>query len=491
MAHANPTGEADAKEPTRAAAFSAFPPSRFSEPALPSSYPSVRPATRGQTSRRWRWGGAGARLLFCVAAAWFFCLCFGLTNRPRLWDFGIVYSMSGVWADGGNPYDLTMVWRHWWTDLGGLEGVPYFGDFPLLVAPSVLPAVWVYTLLPPSAAARVWLAVSLLLLAGALAALLSMGQLRRSAMAGWLLPALALGMAPFQLGVITGQVALWAAAGLILAAWIECRSAGRSQHGSRSAGVILGIATALKPQLAGPFIIYCLWRRRWRSGSWAIAVFAAFLGIGLLKLHASGIPWLTSWRHNMMAISAPGAGNDFDFRNKTRDDLVQLQVLLWAITRNRAATNVLAWVVTTITGLVYAFVLLRRSGTASPPCELLSLAPLAALTLLPVYHRQYDAAILLIPLAWALSRLARPRADGASCWPAWMVVLSMLSFLPPLNFWGHLADSRWLVQLAGTHVVWNLLIIPMHSWAILAILTATLAAMWQENKVKGAKEKAP
>src|SRR5262245_36827266 len=56
-------------------------------------------------------------------------------------------------------------------------------------------------------------------------------------------------------------------------------------------------------------------------------------------------------------------------------------------------------------GVAVWFLLLRRRDFSTN--ALLELSTLAAMSLLPVYHRLYDAALLLLPLAWSLAAVGR------------------------------------------------------------------------------------
>jgi hypothetical protein len=58
--------------------------------------------------------------------------------------------------------------------------------------------------------------------------------------------------------------------------------------------------------------------------------------------------------------------------------------------------------------------------------ELLTISTLAVICLLPAYHRNYDAALLVFPLAWSISQLA-----GGSSTTAKVILALMLPFAIP------------------------------------------------------------
>jgi hypothetical protein len=110
-------------------------------------------------------------------------------------------------------------------------------------------------------------------------------------------------------------------------------------------------------------------------------------------------------------------------------------------------------------GSLWLVLLFRRVGNNN---DLLGLSTLAVLSLLPVYHRLYDASLLIFPLAWSLAALPEFRKKLARG-----TLLLILVFLVPggsaleqLQHTSHLValqHSWWWTHIVMPHQVWALL----------------------------------
>ncbi len=101
-----------------------------------------------------------------------------------------------------------------------------------------------------------------------------------------------------------------------------------------------------------------------------------------------------------------------------------------------------------------------------PRLELLDLSAIAVISLLPIYHRFYDAALLVLPLGWALVSFRRPRRFAV------LSLLMMTPFLIPggtlletmevsgrIPAW--LANRWWWQTFVMAHEVWMLLLLSL------------------------------
>lgn len=149
---------------------------------------------------------------------------------------------------------------------------------------------------------------------------------------------------------------------------------------------------------------------------------------------------------------------------------MNLQVLLYVILHNRALANGLALAVGIITGLWWLFLLSRRFGSGQ---HLLAVSTLVVISLLPVYHRLYDASLLVFPLAWSLTELSgKIRSLGN------ITFCLILPFLVP---GGSLLEQIQLTGYVSTAVRsswwWNAMVMPHQVWAILILSVVLLEAM--------------
>jgi hypothetical protein len=150
------------------------------------------------------------------------------------------------------------------------------GSGILLYPPSTLAALAPLGALPWAAAGIVWSLLNIGLYGVTLWALARLGHLRGE----WLLLFIAMGLwlSPATTSIKVGQTGLVVVACMALGAlWIE-RSRGVW------AGVLMGIGSAIKPQLGVPFVVYHLGRLRWKAGLIAAVVLMAIAAIGVARL---------------------------------------------------------------------------------------------------------------------------------------------------------------------------------------------------------------
>ena len=57
------------------------------------------------------------------------------------------------------------------------------------------------------------------------------------------------------------------------------------------AGILLGLACCLKPNIAIPFILLCAWRREWSTVLTSFATAIPVFGIGLARLQTLHTAW--------------------------------------------------------------------------------------------------------------------------------------------------------------------------------------------------------
>jgi hypothetical protein len=163
--------------------------------------------------------------------------------------------------------------------------------------------------------------------------------------------------------------------------------------------VCLAISLTLKPQETGLVWLYFLLaggvlrKRAWQTLAATVAIsLPAVLWVWHVSPH-----WLWEWRVNLAAFSAHGAMNDPGPASSGGHGLamvISLQSLLSVIRDDPHFYNVGSELICAPLLLVWGFVTLR--GPASPRRAWLALAFISALTMLPVYHRQYDSKLLLL-----------------------------------------------------------------------------------------------
>jgi hypothetical protein len=310
-------------------------------------------------------------------------------------------------------------------------------------------------MLPWPVAHLAWLTITAILTLGVTWSLLSLVTREVSDWRSYVFVAFALALAPLHTGFAAGSVVIATVAlcGIALA---------REQSGNVTfAGVLLGIAVCLKPQIGLPFLAYYLLRRRWRLCGIAGGVVFAAAVLAMGRLAVSGTPWLQNYRTDNRVLLVSGILADLTERNPLRFSLINLQVLFYAIWHQAGAANAFAIGLSTASFVIWVVLLLRSRRESDD--ALLAMSAVAVLSLLPVYHRFYDAFLLIFPLCWSLREFSGPRRQFARG-----TLVLMLPFLVPggsaleeMQRGGRIPDAltqSWF---------WNSVLMPHEIWCLL------------------------
>jgi len=382
-------------------------------------------------------------------------------------DFISPYIQSRALIQGQDPYSPEVLLRLW--PVTGPHRPEFLAkdlaDGSLIAKrgiPTAYPLTCLLLLTPLGAlpwpiAHLVWLAVTACLTLGVIWALLSFLTEEVGDWRAYLFVAFALALAPLHTGFAAGSVVISTVAVCGIAVV-------RERHGSETnAAILFGIAVCLKPQIGLPFLAYYLLRRRWRlcgivSG---VVLTAALLAMGRLAI--SGTPWLQNYRTDNKVLLVSGILADFTERNPLRFSLINLQVLWYAIGHRAGLANALALGLSALLFVIWGALLLRSRRQSDD--ALLAISTLAVLSLLPVYHRLYDAFLLIFPLCWSLREFS-----GAQKKAARGAVLLMLPFLVPggsaleeLQRGGRISDA------IAASWFWNSAVMPHEIWCLLLL----------------------
>jgi len=374
-------------------------------------------------------------------------------------DFAAPYGATRAWAAGQNPYDaavLDSVLRasgRELTDSGQARTTVSLYPPPtfLLLAP-LSPLSW-------QAARLVWLLVLLALFVIQLHALLRLGRLRWREPTGLLLVGGALALAPIHTGIALGQLAIASVALLVFAV-------DRIDRGSKwGGGVALGLAVVAKPQLAGPFLLYFLLRGRWRAAG-AAAGLAAGAALGAVAwLHLRGVAWVAALRDN---TGSELVGGSLDPSGPLAFQLIDLRPLLVSLT-GTVQPGAVSVAVTAALGLV-----LYGMGRRLPrEQDLLLLSALSVLVLFVGYHRFYDAALLVLPMAWAAGAVRR---GGGERVLGWAVAACCAVFFVP----GAVLLANW--GGAPDHGLWRLFAVKHQIWALVVLAGVLFVAVHRQGR---------
>jgi len=387
-------------------------------------------------------------------------------------DFISPYIQTCAWAKGADPYspgNLVALWPRdakrfdfLRTDLADGSLVLKRG-IPTAYPPTAFPLLASVAWLPWQVARKVWLAISLLIFGFTVFSLVSLKSFNWREKQTYLFIALALALVPFHTGLAAGSIAIVAVGFCALAVLAADR------QWNIAAAVLFGIAVGLKPQIGLPFLFYYLLRRRWLVVSTSAALLLILAGSAVFHLAMNHTPWLDNYRYDNRILFARGSLGDFTESDHIRFSLVNLQVLLYTFVPDRAGANIAALVITAVLGLLWLLLLHRRADNHD---QLLELATLTVLSLLPVYHRLYDASLLIFPLAWCLAELRKSQKELAKG----ILVLILVFLVPGGSALEQFQHTSHLVALQHSWW-WTHIVMPHQVWALLSLSVLLLMAM--------------
>jgi hypothetical protein len=386
-----------------------------------------------------------------------------LQNSTSWNDLSQNYAASKLWLKGQSPSDpknFIALWKHETGSRLELTDIrthlaPPLGGLVVMAPIAALP--WRF-------AKVLWVAV-LFVAFGA-----TVGSLAIAGGFGWnetrtlAFVIACLVLAPFQTGIASGNPSILVIGFCAVAIWAAQR------HSDVSAGVLFGMACSMKPHLGAFLVLYYLIRRRWQLFGTALGTTAALNLMAVLYLQLRGASWIRDYLGNAKGFVAANPIDDFSTINPSRFTLINLQVPFFSITGNSSQSNLLAFAVGALLLCAWLYWATKRSAQNE---ALLSLGAVSALSLLPVYHRFYDAALLVVPLCWGMtSGIVKQKTVAI------LAFLLLAPFLVP--------GTAVLQQLAVLGRVpeaitrswwWNCVVMPHETWAILLLCLLLLYAM--------------
>ena len=340
-----------------------------------------------------------AVLLLCmgVSCVWAAAIRNSAGGGIKARDFGSVYYGARCVLHHVNPYDAKRALREF--EAAG-------GEFPtsspreeaaarITIAvqinlPTALLVLAPLALLPWPVAQVVWLG----LIAGLLVvAALLMWNLAVEApvFAGW--------MAGFMLLNCLGVLVVGNLAGVVvplcaIAAWCFLR-----KRYELAGVVMLALCLVMKPHDSGfVWLYFVLAGGTGRKRAVQTLALAAVLGICAAIWIAPASPhWVQELHANVGGGLAPGGFNDpgpTGLTNRTLGSVISLQNAASVFSDNPRFYNPLSYLIGGGLILAWATAVLRKRST--PEAASLALATISVLSLLPVYHRPYDAKLLLL-----------------------------------------------------------------------------------------------
>lgn len=281
-----------------------------------------------------------------------------------------------------------------------------------------------------------------------------------------------LNWAPWHSGMATGNLVIPAISIGAIAWW-----ASEQRCWWVVVGACLLVSLMLKPQIGGLFVAVLMLRHCWKAVFFGLASWGAIFIAVVLWMQEYTAGWWGDYRVLVSSFLVVGHDGDPSSANSLRRDLINMQRLLYTISENRLLVEGVTY---TLTGLLVVGLIFSHKNKDRLPPSLLTLAIVTVVGLLPVYHRFYDASLLLFAAALAISSLLQGEALRIS---AKALIAGCLPFLVPgaaglawaVNrgyFPDWLVNACWWEVFVMSHQVWALLWIIGWLSHLLAITTS-------------------
>jgi hypothetical protein len=374
-------------------------------------------------------------------------------------DFSDPYVGSWLWAHGQNPYDSTLVTAT--ANRLTHSSLPVIPIYPLttylLIAPlSVLPWSW---------ASLAWTLTSAAAIGLILWTLLQIARFKATDPGAWLLAALVFGFAPLHRALHVENAAIIAVAFCLLAVHLANNS------GDLSAGLLLAIATGLKPQLGFWILVFYLVQLRWRVVATGFFGFAALLIAAYARIPLPLSTLLASYRDDLHYWFGPAGPNDFRAGNPLRFQLVNSQVIFWQWFHSATIANIVAHALFAL-GLAIWMWAVTRGRLRSPS---LALTALLALSFLSIYHSVTDVSMLILGYCWVLGASDGQLDVQLQRTKMYVFILLLGLSLPIHSFLMRLEPH--LSQAATASWWWTGIVAPSFIWNVVLLNLFLLVAM--------------
>jgi hypothetical protein len=310
--------------------------------------------------------------------------------------------------------------------------------------------------------------LTLLLTAAMTCALVATAHLE--GMSRWLFILAVLALAPIHTAIATGNV-------VVVAVAVACIGTYLAEKGRNiGSGLCIALALCLKPQIGGVFLLYYLLRRRWKVSVAALAITAVITLIGAARLSPYGTGWIHDFLANSCDFVAANPIDDFTTENPLRFTLINLQVPVFDFTGNRNVSDAVALLTCAVLGIAWLLLFRQRADLAAVRFDLHALGCLATLSLLPVYHRFYDATLLVLPLCWALASKAPRSRTGKILF--WTLLIPFL--FPGAAFLQQMASAGKVPSWIQGKWWWSGVVMPHEVWALLLLV---LLLLWEMHAI--------
>ncbi len=391
-------------------------------------------------------------------------------------DFLSPYLQSRLWLRGMDPYSSENFLKFWPGDKPPFNFIIKDAAEGSLVSKRGVPSPYpptAFVVLAPLALASwktaqfLWITLSLAAIGFIIWSLVEIAGASWRDRKSWVFAAFTLALAPFHSGLATGNPVVLVVALCSASIWAERKSR------IFLCATLLALAVCLKPQIGMCFLLFFIVQQCWNVAVIAGSISLVLSSLAVVRLAVTGAPWFSSYLQTTRQIFQSGAINDFTPLNPVWFHMLNLQVVLYPLLGGIRLANFVAVLFGAALGGLWLW-----KHVKSGPHEacLLSLSALLVISLMPVYHRTYDAALVVFPLAWLMldqqgpKRFARPG-------------LALIAiFLSPGGVFVHqLAMRAHLPAEVLNSVSWRVFVVSHQTWALFFLAVFLLRSMFRAS----------
>jgi hypothetical protein len=390
----------------------------------------------------------------------------GILTAPQTTrnDFSEPYVGAWLWRHGENFYD-SLLTKETATRLTGSQV-----NLVLIYPPTALILISPFSFLPWVWANTIWLILGLLGVGATIFLLFRLGRFGVAEDRAWALATFILAFSPLHQAFHMGNVALLAVPVCLLGVVLA------ESGWDFTAGIVLSLATALKPQLGlWPLLFYLVqFRKRFIWGALipSVALLAAIVDYP--------IPWRTlvaGYRGNLHYWFTPGhmLGNT---EGSLPFHVNSSQIIFYEALHNIREANLLANSLFALGLLLWCLAMWRsRFGVDTA----LAISSLLALSFVSLYHSVSDVTGLTAALCWAYGHESQSN-DGETL--AWCkratCVIFLLMMLPGHSLLIRLSPS--VSEAVSQSWGWRVLVARYFIWLLLGLNAVLLYAVMQSSR---------
>jgi hypothetical protein len=227
-------------------------------------------------------------------------------------------------------------------------------------------------------------------------------------------------------------------------------------------GFLLALAVGLKPQLALFLVVFYLLRKKYRiltffGAMYALIIISSEIYPVIIDGNQLGSSW-TMWLKRVFAGYGVTGGERFLYDDIDKFSTLNIQVLVSQFFHNSFAVKTISF--TIYISMILFFIYFYFNNKKCDEFIIFSL--LSILILLPVYHRFYDASLLIVPLLWSILKVKKIKNEKKLSFLA----LLLLLFSVPGGTILILLTPR-LPQIISNSAIWNFIVLPHQVWILL------------------------